>query len=61
MALFALDLPMMVSYNYQFRYFLTILPILAVFSGFFAEWIYLRAVAGWQARSIPGWSLQAWH
>jgi len=43
LALFALDLPMMVSYNYQFRYFLTILPILAVFSGFFVEWLYLRA------------------
>jgi hypothetical protein len=34
---------MMVSYNYQFRYFLTILPILAVFSGFFVKWIYDRA------------------
>ncbi len=43
LALFVLDLPMMVSYNYQFRYFLTILPILAVFSGFFTEWMYLRA------------------
>jgi 4-amino-4-deoxy-L-arabinose transferase-like glycosyltransferase len=43
LALFALDLPMMTSYNYQFRYFLTILPILAVFAGFFIEWIYTRA------------------
>ena len=43
LALLALDLPMMVSYNYQFRYFLTILPILAVFSGFFVEWMYTRA------------------
>jgi 4-amino-4-deoxy-L-arabinose transferase-like glycosyltransferase len=43
LALLALDLPMMVSYNYQFRYFLTILPILAVFSGFFVEWLYRRA------------------
>jgi 4-amino-4-deoxy-L-arabinose transferase-like glycosyltransferase len=43
LALFALDLPMMVSYNYQFRYFLTVLPILAVFSGFFVEWLYRRA------------------
>lgn len=43
LALLALDLPMMVSYNYQFRYFLTILPILAVFSGFWVEWIYTRA------------------
>jgi hypothetical protein len=44
LAVFALDLPMMVSYNYQFRYFLTILPVLAVFSGFFVDWIYGRAV-----------------
>jgi len=43
LALFALDLPMMVSYNYQFRYFLTLLPILAVFSAFFVEWIYRQA------------------
>ena len=46
LALFALDLPMMVSYNYQFRYFLTILPVLAVFSGFFVEWLYTRAAQG---------------
>jgi hypothetical protein len=44
LALFALDLPMMTSYNYQFRYFLTILPVLAVFAGFFVEWIYRRAI-----------------
>jgi hypothetical protein len=44
LALFALDLPMMASYNYQFRYFLTILPILAVFTGFFVEWIYAHAI-----------------
>jgi hypothetical protein len=37
---------MMVSYNYQFRYFLTILPLLAVFSGFFVEWLYGRAAQG---------------
>jgi hypothetical protein len=43
LAVFALDLPMLVSYNYQFRYFLTILPILAIFSAFFVEWIYRRA------------------
>ena len=52
LALLALDLPMMVSYNYQFRYFLTILPILAVFSGFFVEWIYGRAAQS----SRPGTS-----
>ncbi len=44
LALFALDLPMLASYNYQFRYFLTILPILAVFTGFLVEWIYTRAI-----------------
>jgi hypothetical protein len=44
LALFALDLPMMVSYNYQFRYFLTLLPILAIFSAFFVEWIYARSM-----------------
>jgi 4-amino-4-deoxy-L-arabinose transferase-like glycosyltransferase len=43
LAILALDLPMMVSYNYQFRYFLTILPVLAVFSGFFVDWMYGRA------------------
>jgi hypothetical protein len=43
LALFALDLPMMVSYNYQFRYFLTVLPILAIFAGFFVQWIYTQA------------------
>jgi 4-amino-4-deoxy-L-arabinose transferase-like glycosyltransferase len=49
LALFALDLPMMVSYNYQFRYFLTILPILAVFTGFFVKWLYTRAAQGSRA------------
>jgi 4-amino-4-deoxy-L-arabinose transferase-like glycosyltransferase len=43
LALFALDVPMIVSYNYQFRYFLTIVPVLAVFSGFFVNWLYSRA------------------
>jgi len=44
LALFALDLPMLVSYNYQFRYFLTLLPILAIFASFFVEDIYRQAV-----------------
>lgn len=43
LALFTLDLPMLVSYNYQFRYFLTILPILAIFSAFLVERIYTWA------------------
>jgi hypothetical protein len=45
LALFALDLPMLVSYNYQFRYFLTILPILAIFSAFMVERIFSWAAA----------------
>ena len=57
LALFALDLPMMVSYNYQFRYFLTILPILAVFSGFFVEWLYTRAAQG--STSLFSWLVVA--
>ena len=43
LALVALDLPMMVSYNYQFRYFLPILPVLAIFSGFLVQRIYVQA------------------
>lgn len=45
LGLLALDLPMLVSYNYQFRYFLTLLPILAIFSAFMVERLYSRAVA----------------
>ena len=43
LAVFALDLPMLISYNFQFRYFLTILPILAIFSAFLVESIYTQA------------------
>ena len=43
LAVFALDFPMLISYNYQFRYFLTILPMLAIFSAFFVESMYTRA------------------
>jgi hypothetical protein len=43
LALLALDLPVMISYNYLIRYLLGILPILGVFSGFFAEWLYRQA------------------
>ena len=43
LAVFALDLPMLISYNYQFRYFLSILPILAIFSAFLVESIYIQA------------------
>jgi hypothetical protein len=44
LALLALDLPVMVSYNYLIRYLLGILPVLAVFSGFFVAWIYRRTI-----------------
>jgi 4-amino-4-deoxy-L-arabinose transferase-like glycosyltransferase len=43
LTVFALDLPMLISYNYQFRYFLTILPVLAIFSAFLVESLYTRA------------------
>jgi 4-amino-4-deoxy-L-arabinose transferase-like glycosyltransferase len=43
LAVFVLDLPMLVSYNYQFRYFLSILPILAIFSAFLVEAIHTQA------------------
>ena len=52
LAVFALDLPMLVSYNYQFRYFLTILPVLAIFSAFLVESAYDQAAR--QNRSYAG-------
>lgn len=45
LSVFALDLPMLVSYNYQFRYFLSILPILAIFSAFLVESLYKYAAS----------------
>jgi 4-amino-4-deoxy-L-arabinose transferase-like glycosyltransferase len=44
-AILALDLPMMISYNYQLRYFLTLMPFLAIFSAFFIEKAYQWAKA----------------
>jgi hypothetical protein len=41
-AILVLDLPMMISYNYQLRYFLTLIPLLAVLSAFFIEAIYIK-------------------
>ena len=38
-----LDLPMMFSYNYQLRYFLTLMPFLAILTAFFIEFIYNKA------------------
>ena len=43
LSLFALDLPIMVSYNYPIRFFLPMMPIFAVFSAFFVERIHQQA------------------
>ncbi len=43
LAILALDLPMMISYNYQLRYFLTLMPFLAILTAFFIEELYQRA------------------
>lgn len=45
LAILALDLPMMVSYNYQLRYFLTLMPFLAVLAAFFIADLHARAKA----------------
>lgn len=42
-AILVLDLPMMFSYNYQLRYFLTLMPLLAVLAGFFVSALFARA------------------
>jgi len=42
-AILVLDLPMLVSYNYQLRYFLTLMPLLAVLAAFFVETLYIKA------------------
>jgi len=43
LAILALDLPMMISYNYQLRYFLTLMPFLAVLAAFFITDLYQLA------------------
>jgi hypothetical protein len=43
LAILVLDLPMMVSYNYQLRYFLTLMPFLAVLTAFFIHDLYQQA------------------
>lgn len=40
LSLFALDIPVMISYNYPIRFFLPMMPILAILAAFFVEWIY---------------------
>lgn len=42
-AIVILDLPMLASYNYQLRYFLTLMPLLAVLTAFFIEYLYKEA------------------
>lgn len=42
-AILVLDLPIMFSYNYQLRYFLTLMPLLAVLAAFFVEALYVQA------------------
>ena len=34
----------MISYNYQVRYFLTLMPLLAILAAFFLEELYMRAI-----------------
>ncbi|GAB4454668.1 MAG: hypothetical protein Kow0070_01490 [Anaerolineales bacterium] len=45
LAILVLDLPMMVSYNYQLRYFLTLMPFLAILTAFFLADLHARAKA----------------
>ena len=41
LAIVTLDLPIMISYNYQIRYFLTFMPLLAILAAFFLEELYI--------------------
>lgn len=43
LAILALDLPIMISYNYQLRYFLNLMPFLAILAAFFVEDLYAGA------------------
>ena len=56
-AILVLDLPMMISYNYQLRYFLTLMPPVAVFAAFFVEDAYQRAAQN--DKSIYRWIVSA--
>ena len=42
-AILVLDLPMLFSYNYQLRYFLTLMPFMAVLAAFFVEALFVQA------------------
>jgi len=46
LAILALDLPMLISYNYQLRYFLSLMPFLAVLAAFLVQDLYQRAQQG---------------
>jgi len=41
-AIIVLDLPLLISYNYQLRYFLTLMPLLAVLTAFFVQALYIE-------------------
>ncbi len=43
LGIFFLDLPVMISYNFQPRYLLTFMPMLAILAAFFVHGIYSRA------------------
>ncbi len=51
-AILVLDLPMLASYNYQLRYFLTLMPLLAVLAAFFVEALYDKAKQTGRSYSI---------
>jgi len=43
LSLVALDLPILISYNYPIRFFLPMMPIFAIFGAFFVEKVYQQA------------------
>ena len=45
LVILAIDLPMMISYNYQLRYFLALMPFLSILTAFFIEQVYRQAEA----------------
>lgn len=49
LAILVLDLPMMVSYNYQLRYFLPLTPPLAVLTAFFVDELYTYSKQLWKS------------
>jgi len=45
LVILAIDLPMMISYNYQLRYFLALMPFLSILTALFIEQVYQQAEA----------------